>query len=184
MKERSTVMNEKGRLIYKEKLKDRKRKTEVNSDQIGIYLLFMFLLLIWTILIYELWKGVEILFGLLGSIIALILTIVLFFPITYLWNKQMIRNMPIKVYEHGLSMPTTLLQRRLNKRSSFIHFNSLERMRIVISPQPLYQNAVLAITKKGEKYIKHYEPESQMPRKLAKIVKKVNPQTKVEILEE
>ncbi len=177
-------MNETGRLIYKEKVKDRRGKTEVNSDQIGIYLLFMFLLLIWAILTYQLWKGVEILPSLLGGTIAIILTIVLFFPISHLWNREMIRNMPIKVYEHGISMPTTFLQRRLNKRPSFIHFNSLERLRIVYTPLPFSQNAVLAITRKGEKYIKHYEPESQMPRKLAKIVKNVNPQIKIEILEE
>jgi hypothetical protein len=176
-------MEERGRLLYEEDLKERRAQAELNANHIGIFMAFLFLVLTWTLYGYMIWKGVRTLWIGLGFIFALILTGILLFIINRFIEMEFTQNLPIKIYEKGILMPITPMDRIIGRKRSFIHDNDLESVSLVRAHRPNKKDLLIAKTKQKKVYLKRYNRDSNVPDDILENIQISAPQAKISISE-
>jgi hypothetical protein len=176
-------MEERGRLLYEEDLRERRAQGELNANHIGIFMVFLFLVLTWTLYGYTIWKGVRTLWIGLGFILALILTGILLFIMDRFIGIEFTQNLPIKIYEKGILMPTTPMDRIIGRKRSFIHDNDLESVSLVRAHKPNKKDLLIAKTKQKKVYLKRYNRDSNVPDDILENIQISAPQAKISISE-
>jgi hypothetical protein len=176
-------MEERGRLLYEEDLRERRAQAELNANHLGIFMVFLFLVLTWTLYGYSIWKGVRILWIGLGFILALILTGILLFIVDRFIGIEYTQNLPIKIYEKGILMPTTPMDRIIGRKRSFIHDNDLESVSLVRAHRPNKKDLLIAKTKQKKLYLKRYDRDSNVPDDILENIQISAPQAKISISE-
>jgi hypothetical protein len=176
-------MEDRGRLLYEEEFKETRVQAELNGHHIGILVTSLFILLTWSLYGYQIWKGISNLWIVLGLIISLILTGIFIFIIDRLIGIEFTQNLPIKIYEKGILMPITPMDRIIGRKRSFIHDNDLESVRLVRAHKPEKKDVLIATTKQKKVYIKRYDRNSDVPDDIMESVRISAPQAKILISE-
>jgi hypothetical protein len=175
-------MEDRGMLLYEEEIRESRMQAELNGHHIGIMGSAMAILLTWSLYGWRVWLGVSFPWRGLGGIIAIILTIVFIMIMNRLYAIEFTQNLPIKIYEKGILMPTTFLERFRGKHS-FIHDNDLESVRLVRAHSPDKMDVLYAITKQKRVYTKRYDRSSDIPDDIMEAVRISAPQAKISISE-
>lgn len=176
-------MEDLGRLLYEEEIKERRAQAELSANHIGIFVSFLVLILTWTVYGVQAWRGIESLWLAIGLLISLFLTAIFLYLISILVRTEVIRFMPIKVYDKGILMPITNFDRFIWRKHKFIHDNDLESVRLVRAHKPDKENILIATTKQGRTYTKRYDRNSEEPVNILENVRISAPQAKVLISE-
>ena len=176
-------MEDRGRLLYEEEFKETRVQAELNGHHIGILVAFLFLILTWSLYGYQIWKGISNLWIVLGFIFSLILTGILIFIMDRLIGMEFTQNLPIKIYEKGILMPTTPMDRLIGRKRPFIHDNDLESVRLVRAHKPEKKDLLIATTKQKRVYVKRYHRNSDVPDDIMENVRISAPQAKISISE-
>ena len=176
-------MEDMGRLLYEEEIKERRAQAELSTNHIGIFVGFLVLILTWTVYGVEAWRGIDTVWLVIGLIISLILTIISLITIDKLLRAELTQYLPIKVYEKGLLMPTTPFDRVLWRKQSFISYNSLNNLRLIRAQKSDKQDLLIAITKQRRNYPKKFDRNSKEARNILENVRKAFPQARIEVSE-
>lgn len=176
-------MEEMGRLLYEEEIKERRAQGELGTNHIGIFVSFLVLILTWTVYGVEAWKGIRTLWLAIGLVASLILTAIFLYLINALVRAEVTKFMPIKVYDKGILMPITNFDRILWRKHMFIHDNDLESVRLIRSHKPDKKDILIATTKQGRAYTKKYDRNSEEPMNILENVHISAPQAKISISE-
>ncbi len=174
-------MEERGRLLYEEEIKERRAQAELSTNHMGIFGGLLVLILTWTVYGVEAWRGLEVHWLVFGLVVALLLTVISLFVIDTLLRFELTQFLPVKVYEKGVLMPTTPLDRIIWRKEPFIHYSNLSDMKFMRTHKPDQKDMLTAITRQRKNYPKQYDPTSEEPKNILKAVKKAFPQVKVAI---
>ena len=109
-------MEDKGKLLYEEDIKERRAQAELNSNHIGMYVCSLTLTLTWIIYGVRLTAGISAAWISGGFLLCLIITGISLLAMDKFKRMEVARTLPIKVYENGILMPTTLFDRTLWRR--------------------------------------------------------------------
>lgn len=176
-------MEEKGRLLYEEVMRERRAQAELNPNHIGIFVSFLFLVLTWTVYGAMIWYGISTLWTVIGFILSLILSAIFIQIMGVLIREEFTQVIPIKVYDKGVLMPTTNFDRIIKRKQPFIHDNDLESVILIRTHKPSQKDILVATTKQGRTYIKKYDCNSEEPENILESVRISAPQAKVSIVE-
>lgn len=176
-------MEERGRLLYEEDRRESRAQAELNANHLGLFMAFLFLVLTWTLYGYVVWKEARMLWMGLGFILALILSGILLFIMDKLIGMEFTQNLPIKIYEKGILMPTTPMDRIIGRKRSFIHDNDLESVSLVRAHRPNKKDLLIAKTKQKKMYLKRYDRDSNVPDDILENIQISAPQAKISISE-
>lgn len=176
-------MEERGRLLYEEKIADRRAQAELNTNHIGLFMGCLVLIITWTVYGYKVSQGIELLWVVVGLLVSLILTVIGLFTIDRLLRLEFTRNLPIKVYEEGILMPTTRSDRVLWRKPPFIHENDLDSLRLIIAHNPDHKDMLIATTKHAKSYPKMYDRNSREARNIIEIVDEAFHKVKAQVNE-
>jgi hypothetical protein len=176
-------MVEKGRLLYEEEFRETRIQAEIGGNHIGILSSILLLILTWTLFGYYLWKGVSAFWTGAGLFFAIVLTIISLYLIDKFIGMEFTQNLPIKIYDKGILMPTTPYERIMRGKQSFIHDNDLESVTLVRSHKPNQMDKLIAKTKGKKIYIKRYDRTSDVPEDILENVHISAPQAKISISE-
>jgi hypothetical protein len=176
-------MVEKGMLLYEEEFRETRVQAELGGNHIGILSSALLLILTWTLYGYYIWDGISNFWTGFGFVLALILTIISFYLIDRFIGMEFTQNLPIKIYDKGILMPTTPFERIIRRKQSFIHDNDLESVTLVRSHKPNKMDMLIAKTKQKKIYIKRYDRNSDVPEDILENVHISAPQAKISISE-
>lgn len=176
-------MEDKGKLLYEEDIKERRAQAELNSSHIGIFVCALALVLLWLIYIVRLADGISAGWVIGGFVLSLIITGILLLMIDRFKRQEVARTLPIKIYENGILMPTTFLDRWLWKKPAFVRYNNLGSLALVRTHKPDKKDVLKAITKNNRSYPKLYDPNSEEARNILEMVHRASPQIHIDVLE-
>ncbi|UCE36410.1 MAG: hypothetical protein JSW00_12920 [Thermoplasmata archaeon] len=176
-------MDEKGRLLYEEDIKKRRAQAELNPNHIIIVVSLLFLILTWAVYGVKAWQGVTVQWLAVGLLISIIVTLILFYFLDRFIREELTKYLPIKVYEKGILMPTTPIDRILWRKKPFIHINELGSIRLVRAHKPQQKDWLIAQTSRRQNYPKRYDRNSKEVENILNVVRKTFGQVKVEISE-
>jgi hypothetical protein len=176
-------MEDRGRLLYEEEFSEKRTQAEINANHIGMFVAFLFVILTWTLYGYMIWRGTRLLWVILGFIMALILSGIFLFIMDRLVAMEFTQNLPIKIYEKGILMPTTPMDRIVGRKRPFIHDNDLESVRLVRAHKPYKRDMLIATTKQRKVYVKRYDRYSDVPDDILEAVQISAPQAKIIVSE-
>ena len=174
-------MEDTGKLLYEEDIKGRRKQAELTSNHIGMYVSVLVLILTWILFLVGALSDVAAVWIGVGLVFALILTGMALFAIDKLGSAEAARTLPIKVYENGILMPTTAMDRILLRKHPFIRYINLGTIRLIRTQRPDKKNLLVALTKQKKRYPKQYDPNSEEPRNILDTVQKASPQVHIEI---
>ena len=150
-------IEERGKLIYEEEFKEERTQGELSSNHLGIFGSFLVIILTWTLMGYGIWKGIEALWLGTGLVISLILTFISLYLVDKFIGLEFTQNLPIKIYEKGILMPTTPFDRMIKRLQPFIHNDNLGSVRRVRTHNPNQKDLLIVRTKHKKEYVKRYE---------------------------
>jgi hypothetical protein len=176
-------MEDRGRLLYEEEFSEKRTQAEINANHIGMFVAFLLIILTWTLYGYMVWKGTRIAWIIFGFIVAFILSWILIFIMDRLVAMEFTQNLPIKIYEKGILMPTTPMDRWVGRKRPFIHDNDIESVKLVRAHKPYKKDILIATTKQKKVYIKRYDRYSDAPDDILENVQISAPQAKISISE-
>jgi hypothetical protein len=176
-------MEDMGKLLYEEEIKERRVQGELSTNHIGIFICLLVLILTWTVYGVQVWRGIGVAWLVFGLIISLILTIISLIIIDKLARAEFTQYWPIKVYENGIMMPPTPFDRVLWKKQPFIFYNNLSSIRLIRAPKPDHMDLLIIITKSRKSYLKRYNRDSKETKNILENVRKAFPQARIEISE-
>lgn len=176
-------MEDKGRLLYEEDIKERRIQAELNSNHLGIFVCILIMILIWTVYGAEIWRGISRAWVVVGFVVSLFSTLTLMYIIGILVRVEFTQFIPIKVYDKGVLMPTTNFDMIIWRKQPFIHDNDLESVKLVRSHKPDHKDILIATTKQRKVYTKRYDRHSKEPENILESVRISAPQAKVLIIE-
>lgn len=172
-----------GRLLYEEDIKERRAQAELSANHIGIFVSFLVLILTWTVYGVQAWRGIGSLWLAIGLLISLILTVISIIIIDKLLRAEVTQYLPIKVYERGILMPTTPFDRFLWRKQPFIHYNSLNSIRLIRAQKSDKMDTLIATTKRNRNYPKRYDRNSKEARNILDSVREAFPRARIEVSE-
>jgi hypothetical protein len=176
-------MEDRGRLIYEEEIRESRIQAELNGHHIGMMGCAMAILLTWSLYGWRIWLGVGFPWRGLGGIIAVILTVVFIMIMNKLYALEFTQNLPIKIYEKGILMPITPMDAALRRKRSFIHDNDLASLSLVRAHRPDKKDILYAVTKQKRVYTKRYDRNSDIPEDIMDAVRISAPQAKISFSE-
>jgi hypothetical protein len=176
-------MEDRGRLLYEEEFRESRIQAELNGHHIGMMGSVLAILLIWSLYGWRVWRGVGFPWRGGGFLLALILTMIFIIIFNKLYALEFTQNLPIKIYEKGILMPTTFLDRKVGRKNSFIHDNDLESVRLIRAHKPEKRDLLIATTKQRKVYVKRYDRSSDVPYDIMESVRISAPQAKILISE-
>ncbi len=176
-------MEDMGRLLFEEEIKERRVQGELSTNHIGIFIGLLVLILTWTVYGVQAWRGIGAAWLMFGLILSLILTIISLITIDRLVRAEFTQYWPIKVYEKGIMMPPTPVDRIFWKKQPFIYYNNLSSIRLIRAPKPDHMDLLIIITKSRKNYLKRYNRDSKETKNILESVCKAFPQARIEISE-
>lgn len=176
-------MEDLGRLLYEEEIKERRAQAELNTNHIGVFVSFLVLTLTWTVYGVEAWRGIDAVWLVIGLIVSLVLTIISLITIDRLMRAELTQYLPIKVYEKGILMPTTPFDRILWRKQPFINYNSLNSIKLIRAHKSDQKDILITTTKGRKNYPKRYDRDSKETKSILENVRKAFPQAKIEVSE-
>lgn len=176
-------MEEKGRLLYEEEIRQKRVQAELNTNHIGMFICLLLLLMTWTAFGASVWESIGLLWVALGFITSLILTGILLYVIGIFGREEFTQFMPIKVYDKGVLMPITNFDRILFRKQPFIPDNDLESVVLVRARKPDQKDILIATNKQGKTYKKKYIRYSDEPENILDSVRISAPQARISINE-
>jgi hypothetical protein len=176
-------MEDKGKLLYEEDIKERRAQAELNSNHIGMYVCGLAIVLIWIVYIVRLATGISAAWVIGGFFLSLIVTGISLLFMDRFKRMEVARVLPIKVYENGILMPTTMFDRTLWRKPPFVRFNNLGSLALVRIHKPDRKDILMAVTKNKRRYPKWYDPNSEEVKNILEMVHRASPQVHIDILE-
>jgi hypothetical protein len=176
-------MAEKGRLLYEEEILERRAQGELNTNHIVIFASVLALILTWTVFAEEAIRGVASVWLIGGLVCALIITMISFYLIDRMLRAEFSQFLPIKIYENGMLLPTTIFDRVLWRKKSFIHRNEISIVRLERAHKAENMDRLIAITNTKKRYPKIYDRNSKEVLNILDVVKKNFPNVKIVIEE-
>ncbi|UCE74135.1 MAG: hypothetical protein JSV56_00140 [Methanomassiliicoccales archaeon] len=177
------TMDEKGRLLYEEDIKKRRAQAELNPYHIFIVVSLLFLILTWAVFGVIAWRGTALSWLAAGLLISIIITLILIYIIDELLRLELTKYIPIKVYEKGILMPTTPIDRIFWRKKPFIHASELSSIRLIRAHKPEQKDCLIATTVGNKNYPKRYDRNSKEVPQILDVVKRTFSQVKVDISE-
>ncbi len=98
-------------------------------------------------------------------------------------RMEVARTLPIKVYENGILMPTTLFDRTLWRKPAFVRYSNLGSLALVRTHKPDRKDVLLVTTKNKRRYPKQYDPNSEEAKNILEMVHRASPQVHIDIFE-
>ncbi len=176
-------MTEKGRLLYEEEIKERRAQGDLNTNHIVIFASFLALILTWTVFGVEVYREVAMVWLIGGLVTAIIITFISFYLIDKMLRAEFSQFLPIKIYENGMLLPTTVFDRVLWRKKVFIHRNELSKVRLERAHKAEKMDWLIAVTNTKKRYPKIYDRNSKEVLNILDVVKKNFPKAKIEIEE-
>ncbi len=176
-------MVEKGRLLYEEEIIERRAQGELSTNHIVIFASFLALILTWTVFAVEAYRKVAGMWLVIGLIAALAITLISIVVMDRMMRAEFSQFLPIKIYENGILMPTTVFDRILWRKKPFILKNELSKIRLDRAHKKEKMDWLIAITNANRSYPKIYDRNSKEVLKIIDVVKKSFAQVRIEIEE-
>lgn len=176
-------MQERGKLIYEEEFKGERTQGELSSNHLGIFGSFLVIILTWTLMGYGIGQGIESLLLGVGLVISLILTFISLYLVDKFMGLEFTQNLPIKIYEKGILMPTTPFERMIRGMQPFIYNENLDTVRRIRTHNPIKKDLLIVRTKHKKDYVKRYEGSSDVPNDILRNLKKSAPSAKISVSE-
>ena len=176
-------MEDKGKLLYEEDIKERRAQAELNSNHIGMYVCALTLTLTWIIYGVRLTNGISAAWVAGGFLLSLIITGISLLAMDRFKRMEVARTLPIKVYENGILMPTTVFDRTLWRKPPFVLYNNLGSLALVRTHKPDRKDVLLVTTKNKRRYPKQYDPNSEEAKNILEMVHRASPQVHMDIFE-
>jgi hypothetical protein len=176
-------MQERGKLIYEEQFKEERIQGELSSNHIGIFGSFLVIILTWTLMGYGIGQGTETLYLVVGLVISLILTFISLYLVDKFIGLEFTQNLPIKIYEKGILMPTTPFERMIRGMQPFIYNDNLESVRRIRTHNPNQKDLLIVRTKRKKEYVKRYDGSSDVPNDILENMKKSAPSVTISVSE-
>jgi hypothetical protein len=176
-------MAEKGRLLYEEKIMERRAQGELNTNHIVIFACFLALILTWTSFGVQAYRQVAIGWLIAGLITAIIVTLISFYLIDKMLRAEFSQFLPIKIYENGMLMPTTVFDRIIWRKRPYIQKNELLEVRLERAHKAEKMDWLIAITNTRKRYPKVYDRNSKEVLKILDVLKKSFPKVRIDIEE-
>jgi len=176
-------MVDKGKLLYEEDIKERRAQAELNTNHIGMYVCALTLILTWISYGVRLTTGISAAWISGGYLLCLIITGISLFIMDKFKRMEVARTLPIKVYENGILMPTTLFDRTLWRKPAFVCYSNLGSLALVRTHIPDRKDVLSATTKNKRRYPKLYDPNSEEAKNILEMVHRASPQVHIDIFE-
>ena len=176
-------MEEKGKLLYEEDIKSRRAQAELNSNHIGMFVCTLAIVLIWIIYIVRLATGISAFWVVIGFFFCLVITGISLLTIDRFKRMEIARTLPIKVYENGILMPTTFIDRTLWRKPAFVRYNNVRSLSLLRTHRPDKKDVLVATTKNKRRYPKLYNPDSEEAKNILEMVHRASPQVHIDIFE-
>ena len=89
------------------------------------------------------------------------------------------RNLPIKIYEKGILMPITPIDKIIWRKQPYIPYNNLYYLSLVKAQKKDKKDVLMAITMRRKSYPKRYDRNSKEVKFILESVRKAYPNVKV-----
>ena len=176
-------MEDKGKLLYEEDIKERRVQAELNANHIGTFVCALALVLIWLVYGVRLAAGISVGWIAGGFFLCLVVTGIVLLAMDRFKRMEVARTLPIKVYENGILMPTTIFDRTLWRKPAFVRYNNLGSLALVRTHKLDRKDVLMATTKNKRRYPKLYDPNSEEAKNILEMVHRASPQVHIDILE-
>jgi predicted ferric reductase len=172
-------MEDRGKLLYEEDIKERRAQAELNANHIIIFMSILFIFLAWSVLGYGAYSGIEITWAIVGFLAALFVTLVAFLIIDSLLRIELTQFLPIKIYERGILMPITIIDRYVWMKYPYIPYNNLNHIKVVKAQKKDKKDVLTAISMRRRSYPKRYDRNSKEVKIILESIRKAHPKVKV-----
>jgi len=176
-------MTEKGSLLYEEEILEQRTQGELNTNHIVIFACLLALILTWTSFGVQAYRQIAFGWLIAGLITAFVVTLIAFYLIDKMLRAEFSQYLPIKIYENGILMPTTVFDRMLWRKNPFIHRNELALLRLERAHKAEKMDWLIIHTNSNKRYPKIYDRNSKEVLNIIDMVKKNFPNVKIVIEE-
>lgn len=176
-------MEDRGKLLYEEDVKERRAQAELNANHILIFINILIIILTWSVMGFEAWRGIEVSWAITGLIISLLVTLIAFLIIDTLVRAEFTQKLPIKVYEKGILMPITPIDKIIWMKQPYIPYNNLNYLRLVKAQKKDKKDVLMATTMRRKSFPKMYDRNSKEVKIILESVRKAHPKVKIVMTE-